>query len=148
MHTPILRKRAPGSPAHILIVNDDRLEAEVMREAIADMEANAQIDRVADLEEAMAYLSRGGAYAARPLGNPDLIIGKNYHYNPVGTDLTKAIRENPSLKSIAVVIFAGAGTAEEILEAYQVGVTACLLPARDDDEFISNLHGVVTRWLP
>src|SRR5436853_2221784 len=109
----------------ILLVEDDRQDAEVFERALRDCQFENPLHLVHTAEEAISYLRGEGRYAnrsAHPL--PYLIVldgnlpGKN------GVDVLHWIKQRPELNQFVIVILGGDGRAGDADMAHRLGVHA------------------------
>jgi CheY-like chemotaxis protein len=96
-----------GKVTHaILLVEDQDAHAVLVQAVLEDMEAAVLLFRVADVDQALSFLSHSAPYEFVP--EPALVLLDLNLPRRFGYDLLQAIRENPLWQHIRVVIFSTA----------------------------------------
>lgn len=102
-----------NKPYQILIVEEDSAKIKSISEILKDTEACYNLNSITNISEMLMLLGREGEYADAPC--PDIIfIGLNL-LTTNGCDLFRAIKENPVLKDIPVVVMSA--ITKDILKA-------------------------------
>ncbi len=111
----------------VLIVDDDRLEAELLMRALRKAGCQGQLLSFTNTDEAKRYLRGRREYGDRtrfPI--PALVILDHRMPGDNGWDVLRWIRQDDSLREVHAVVFSGSGApdeqakAEELRAAYQV----------------------------
>jgi chemotaxis family two-component system response regulator Rcp1 len=105
-------------PAKVLLVEDNKDDVELTLEALYDSKLRLEIDVVSEGLSAMAFLRREGEYAHKQ--RPDLILLDLNLPLMDGREVLKAIREDPKLTDIPVVVLTTSEDEGDILKAYKL----------------------------
>jgi two-component system, chemotaxis family, response regulator Rcp1 len=101
-----LTARVGTVPASILLVEDEDAHAALVQAVFEDLETTVLLFRVADVDQALSFLSHSAPYEFVP--EPALVLLDLNLPRRFGYDLLEAIRANPLWKHIPVVIFSTA----------------------------------------
>ena len=105
-------------PVEILLIEDNAGDVELTREALADSTVVSRMSVARDGESALAFLRREGPYAESP--RPDLIL---LDLNLPGLDgkaVLAAIKSDPRLRAIPVIVLSSSQAEEDVTRAYQL----------------------------
>ena len=105
-------KRIP----HILMVDDNQADAELVREAFAENSIEANFHVAASGEEALAFLRRDAAHAQAP--QPDLILLDLQMPTMGGHEVLTQIKADARLRSIPVVVMTSSEHPQDVATAY------------------------------
>jgi chemotaxis family two-component system response regulator Rcp1 len=96
--------RAKGdSPVHILVVEDNRVDATLVRYALKNVKDwPVELRFVEDGEQALQFLGKKSEYAEA--GTPDLVILDLNLPKRDGVEVLRTMREDPSLTSVKVIV--------------------------------------------
>src|ERR1700734_3317465 len=86
----------------VLLVEDSPGDVRLTREAFKDAKVHINLHVASDGAKAMSFLGREGEHANAP--RPDLILLDLNLPKKDGREVLKEIKENPTLKSIPVVV--------------------------------------------
>src|SRR5271156_4989522 len=100
----------------LLVVDDNPADVVLAREALAGSSIRTEISDCKDGEEAMAFLRKEGKYAET--GVPDLMILDLNLPRKNGLSVLAAMKSDPQLKHIPVVIFSTSHLGKDILRSY------------------------------
>jgi len=101
------------SMSKILIVDDQKSLRDLLREVLHDLDL-PEVDEAADGEAALAKLG-AGPY--------ELMISDWNMPNMNGIQLLRAVRANPSLRALPVIMLTGESAREQVIEAIKLGVS-------------------------
>lgn len=137
-----------GSPAVILLVEDDAAHAMLTMRALEDAKLANEIHWVADGEEAMDYLFRRGEYTDKKKSpRPDLILLDLRLPKLDGHEVLKAIKESDDLKHIPVVVLTTSESEGDLAKAYSNYVNSYLVKPIDFGEFSEMIRERGFYWL-
>lgn len=92
-----------GAPIQILVVEDNRVDATMVRYALkAQKDWPVELRYVEDGEEAIHYLEKKNKYAEA--GTPDLVILDLNLPKRDGVEVLRAMRDHPVLSSVKVIV--------------------------------------------
>jgi two-component system response regulator len=132
----------------VLVVDDDPADQYLVQEAMKSSKLNCNLRVVSDGDEALDYLFGRGRFGDRfRAPRPDLILLDLNMPRFGGRQVARAIKNNPYLKKIPVVVLTTSGQEEDIEELYSIGVNSYLRKPNDFDEFTAALHDLSNFWL-
>ena len=115
-------------PITILYADDDPEDRMLVQDAWQESRLGNDLHFVEDGEELMDYLRRRNKFAAlagQPL--PGLILLDLNMPRKDGREALKEIKADPSLRSIPVVVLTTSKAEEDILRAYDLGVSSFIV---------------------
>ncbi|MDQ1625614.1 MAG: hypothetical protein QOJ49_1112 [Actinomycetota bacterium] len=118
----------------VLLVEDDPGDVLMTREAFEDHKVQNQLHVVNDGVEAMAFLRREGEHAQAP--RPDLVLLDLNLPRMDGREVLNAIKSDPDLASIPVVILTTSEAEEDVLRSYSLHANAYVTKPVDFERFI------------
>jgi CheY-like chemotaxis protein len=122
-------------PIEVLLVEDDPGDVMMTREAFQDYKLHNQLHVVSDGAEAMAFLRHEGEYAGRP--RPDLVLLDLNLPRMDGRQVLEAIKSDPELASIPVVVLTTSENEDDVLHSYSLHANAYVTKPVDFDSFIA-----------
>ena len=137
--------RAPaGRPVEILLVDDNPGDVRLTIEVLRDAKVRNHLSVVEDGEDALAFLRRDGAYADAP--RPDLILLDLNLPKKDGRDVLAAIKADPALEEIPVVILTTSQADRDIARSYQLNANTYVTKPVDLDQFIYVVQSIERFW--
>ena len=124
----------PGRVIEVLLVEDDPGDVLMTKEAFEDYKLVNQLHVVNDGTEAMAFLRREGEHADKP--RPDLVLLDLNLPRMDGREVLQAIKSDPDLASIPVVVLTTSEAEEDVLRSYSLHANAYVTKPVDFDRFI------------
>jgi CheY-like chemotaxis protein len=124
----------PGRVIEVLLVEDDPGDVLMTREAFQDYKVGNQLHVVNDGTEAMAFLRREGEHAQAP--RPDLVLLDLNLPRMDGREVLQAIKSDPDLASIPVVVLTTSEAEEDVLRSYSLHANAYVTKPVDFERFI------------
>ena len=121
-------------PIEVLLVEDDPGDVMMTREAFQDYKLHNQLHVVSDGAEAMAFLRQEGEYAGRP--RPDLVLLDLNLPRMDGRQVLEAIKSDPELASIPVVVLTTSENEDDVLRSYSLHANAYVTKPVDFERFI------------
>ncbi len=134
-----------GNPPEILVVEDRPSDVELMREALDEYHKPLHLHVVRDGEEALEFLRQQGKYENAP--RPDLILLDLNLPKLNGREVLAAIKADPKLKLLPVVVLTTSTTAQDILLSYELHANCCITKPADLDQFIEVIQVTLKFWL-
>ena len=134
------------SPARVefLLVEDDEGDLLMLEEALAEPGAPAPPRRVhvaRDGEEALAFLRRDGAFAHAPA--PDLVLLDLNLPKVDGHGVLRAIKADPALVAIPVVVLSTSDAEEDVWRAYAAHANAFVTKPASYEELSAAVRALV-----
>jgi len=129
---------------NVLVVEDNRPEQLIIKEAFTEAGVDHDLHMVKDGIEALEFLEGKGAFHDAP--QPDLVLldlnmpGKN------GLEVLSDIKNNPKWVHIPVLIFSNSEFPKDICKCYALGVNAYLSKPVDFQGFIDLARAIDTFW--
>jgi CheY-like chemotaxis protein len=118
----------------VLLVEDDPGDVMMTREAFQDYKLRNELHVVSDGAEAMAFLRQEGEYAGRP--RPDLVLLDLNLPRMDGRQVLEAIKSDPELASIPVVVLTTSENEDDVLRSYSLHANAYVTKPVDFEQFI------------
>jgi CheY-like chemotaxis protein len=132
-------------PANVLLVEDSEDDVELTLEALAESRVHMDIHVVSDGIDAMAFLRREGEYRDKP--RPDLILLDLNLPRMDGREVLKAIREDPFLTDLPVVVLTTSESEDDIRKAYTLHANCYISKPVDFLQFTDIVKKIEGFWL-
>lgn len=133
-----------AEPFEILLVEDNPGDVRLTREAFREAKVHVRLHVVSDGEEAMNFL-RGKREQTDV--RPDLILLDLNLPKKDGREVLAEIKEDPSLKSIPVVILATSAADEDIQRSYILHANCYITKPVDLDGLLHVIKSIDNFWL-
>lgn len=111
-------------PLVIVMADDDPDDVLLTREALEESDVFFQFHSVADGAELLAYLRHEDAYSALAPPRPDLVLLDLNMPRVGGITALSAIKQDPALRSLPVVILTTTVADEDIARTYDLGAAS------------------------
>lgn len=134
-----------ATPIEILLVEDSPGDVRLTQEALRDAKVQNNLHIASDGIEATAFLWRQGKHANAP--RPDLILLDLNLPKKGGREVLEEIKQDPSLKSIPVVILTTSAAEEDILRSYQLHANCYITKPVDLEQFLKVIKTIDNFWL-
>ena len=134
-----------GRPVELLLVEDNPGDVELTREALEEARVRNHLHVVTDGEEALEFLRRQGRHAQAP--RPDLVLLDLNLPRMSGSDVLAAIKGDPELRRIPVVVLTTSQAEKDVLGAYELHANAYIVKPVDLDQFLGVVRSVEGFWL-
>ena len=132
-------------PVEILMVEDNPGDVRLTQEALKDAKVLNELKVVADGEEALAYLRRGGEHANE--ARPDLILLDLNLPKKDGREVLREIKADEELRRIPVVVLTSSTAEQDVLSSYDLHANCFITKPVQLDQFISVVKVVEGFWL-
>jgi CheY-like chemotaxis protein len=132
----------------ILLVEDREDDVFLVRKAFEKAYIINPLQVVRDGHEAVAYLKGEGSYANRieyPL--PSLVLLDLKLPGMDGFEVLQWIRQEPSLRSLPVVVLTSSDQIRDVNAAYQLGANSFLVKPLDFQNFIDLSKAIERYWI-
>lgn len=130
----------------ILFAEDNPKDVELTLEALADNNLANRVEVVRDGVEAMEYLHCVGKYKLRRPGNPVVAILDIKMPRMDGIEVLRAIRSDPVLKMIPVVMLTSSREEQDLIRSYELGINAYVVKPVKFSEFIEAVKHLGVFW--
>ena len=134
-----------GQVAEILLVEDNPGDARLTLECLAECTIRNSVHHVRDGAEALAFLHREPRYAQAP--RPDLILLDLNLPGLDGRDVLTAIKQDPRLRRIPVVVLTTSSAEADVLKSYDLQASCYITKPVDLDQFTKVIHDIEAFWL-
>lgn len=134
-----------GKSVEILLVEDNPGDVRLTQEALRGVKVRNTLNVVGDGVEAMEFLHREGAFMNAP--RPDIVLLDLNLPRMDGTEVLAAIKGDPGLKCIPVVILTTSQADEDIVRSYRLNANCYVSKPVDFDQFIRVVQSIEDFWL-
>jgi CheY-like chemotaxis protein len=129
----------------ILLVEDNPGDVRLTKEALQDAKVCNSMFVVGDGIEAIAYLRGENQYTNAV--RPDLILLDLNLPRMNGFEVLDAIKEDPNLKRIPVVVLTTSQAEQDIIQSYNLYANAYVTKPVDLEQFIKVIKAIEGFWL-
>lgn len=134
------------TPFHILIVDDGPGDVHLIKAAITEGRFLCRASVATDGVEAMAFLRKEGPAHAEAT-RPDLILLDLNMPRMDGREVLKAVKADPHLASIPVVVMTTSDVESDILTSYNLGAAGFVTKPVGIDELFKAVHLIEDYWI-
>lgn len=131
---------------NILLAEDNQMDVELTVEALGQHNLANSVVVVNDGEEALDYLRCTGKYADRDALNPVVVLLDLKMPKVDGLQVLKEMKEDPSLKTIPVVMLTSSKEESDLVKSYQLGVNAYVVKPVDFRQFVEAVSKIGAFW--
>lgn len=130
----------------ILLAEDDPNDVELILGALARNNLANEVVVARDGAEALDYLFRRDAFAARPPGNPVVVLLDLKMPKVDGIQVIRQMRADPALRSVPIVVLTSSRESLDLEQCYQLGVNAYVVKPVVFSEFVDAVQQVGAFW--
>jgi CheY-like chemotaxis protein len=134
-----------GTPIEVLLVEDSPGDVRLTQEAFRDANTSIHLHVASDGVEAMQFLRREGVHAHAP--RPDLILLDLNLPRMDGREVLMAIKQDPDLATIPVVILTTSIAEADIAKSYELQANCYLSKPVQLEAFDSLVRSINDFWL-
>ncbi len=134
----------PSHQLEILVAEDNEFDVNLTVAAFRDEIVPNRVHCVSDGEAAVAFLKHTGAYGEAP--RPDLVVLDMNLPKMDGLEVLQAIKGDPELRSIPVVMVSGQGGQAEIRRAYELQAAAFVVKPDEVDDYFAAIRSLKDLW--
>jgi CheY-like chemotaxis protein len=131
-------------PIEILLVEDNPGDVRLIRETLKDTKIVNNFNVAEDGEKALAYLRREAPYASAP--RPDLVLLDLNLPRIGGREVLAAVKGNPNLRAIPVVILTTSKAEEDIVKSYELHANCYISKPVELDGFLQVVKSIEDFW--
>jgi CheY-like chemotaxis protein len=130
----------------ILLAEDNPKDIELTLEALAEHNLANHVTVVKDGVEALEFLRCEGKYKLRKQGNPAVLLLDIKMPRMDGIEVLRAIRNDPALKTLPVVMLTSSREEPDLKKSYELGANAYVVKPVDFQDFIEAVKQVGIFW--
>ena len=130
----------------VLLVEDSAKDVELTLEALGEHRFANEVIVARDGVEGWTYLTRTGAFASRQPGNPAVVLLDLKLPKMDGLEVLRAMRADPALRSIPVVMLTSSREERDVVESYKLGVNAYVVKPVAFTDFIDAVKNLGLFW--
>ena len=130
----------------ILLAEDNPRDVELTLEALAEHNLANKVVVVKDGVEALEFLHCEGKFKLRRQGNPAVVLLDIKMPRMDGIEVLQAIRNEPALKMLPVVMLTSSREEPDLKKSYELGVNAYVVKPVDFHDFIEAVKQVGVFW--
>lgn len=130
----------------ILLVEDSPNDVELTLTALEENRLANEVVVVNDGEEALEYLHRRGKFKLRAEGNPVVVLLDIKLPKIDGLEVLRRLREDPTLRTVPVVMLTSSREEQDIVQSYNLGVNAYVVKPVDFREFVRAITELGLFW--
>ncbi len=124
---------------HILLAEDNSTDTELIAEAFRECALPYRLEVATDGEEALRILHLGDV-------NPNLLLLDLNLPKKDGFEVLQAVRENPLLKTMPVIVLTNSQSEDDILRAYSQGCNAYVRKPLGFEELTQTISAIEAFW--
>ena len=131
---------------HILLAEDDPRDAKLTMAALEEYNLANKVFHVTDGEQVLDYLYCQGKFKLRNGGNPVAVLLDLKMPKVDGIEVLKAIKSDPKLKTIPIIILSSSRETPDLTDCYEFGVNAYVVKPVDFSEFAKAVKQLGIFW--
>jgi chemotaxis family two-component system response regulator Rcp1 len=135
---------ARGRPAQLLLVEDNYGDVLLTREAFRGAKLSNNLSVAGDGEEALSMLRREGCHAGQP--TPDVILLDLNLPRMDGREVLQAIKADPELRRIPVIVLTSSKAEVDILKTYDLGANGYIVKPVTFDRLQEIVASIESFW--
>ena len=135
-----------GELRTILLAEDNPKDVELTLEALAEHKLANNVIVVRDGVETLEYLRYEGKYKLRKPGLPAVLLLDIKMPRMDGIEVLRAIRGDPALRLLPVVILTSSREEQDLIKSYELGVNAYVVKPVDFKDFIRAVKEIGVFW--
>ena len=129
---------------HLLLVEDNRGDVALVREALKDVRLSLQLSVVRDGLQALAFLHRQEPYAQ--VAAPDIVLLDLNLPLRNGYTVLAELKHDPELKVVPVVVLTSTTDPREISRCYELGANAYIVKPLELEQYCTVVKAAVEFW--
>ena len=131
-------------PIEILLVEDSPSDVVLTQEALRESRIANELSVVRDGQQALAYLRREPPY--EDATRPDLVLLDLNLPNLDGRDVLRAVRADPDLAGLPIIVLTTSDADEDIRAAYASHANSYVQKPVDMDQFVNVIRAIEGFW--
>jgi two-component system, response regulator len=133
--------------SRILLAEDSAQDVELTLSALAEHNISNSVDVARDGAEALDYLYKRGAFAARQNGNPVLVLLDLKMPRVDGMEVLRVVKADPRLRTIPIVVLTSSREEQDVARSYELGVNAYVVKPVEFDKFVAAVRELGLFWM-
>jgi CheY-like chemotaxis protein len=129
----------------ILLVEDNPGDVRLTQEALKEAKFRNTVDVVGDGVEALAYLRQQGKYSTAT--RPHMVMLDLNMPRMDGREVLEAIKKDPDLRRIPVVVLTSSQAETDIARAYELYANCYVTKPVDIDHFLQVVKSIEEFWV-
>jgi CheY-like chemotaxis protein len=130
----------------ILLAEDNPNDVELTLAALRENHLVNEVVVVRDGAEALDYLFRRNAFAARTGGNPALMLLDLKMPKVDGIEVLRQVKSDPAVRTIPIVVLTSSREEQDLVMSYDFGVNAYVVKPVDFPEFVQAVRVLGGFW--
>jgi two-component system, response regulator len=131
---------------YILMVDDSKNDVELAVRALSQYKLANEIITLPDGAEALDFLYRRGGFASRANGAPLVVLLDIKMPKVDGLEVLRAIKGDPNLQPIPVVMLTSSCEGPDVDECYRIGANAYVVKPVDFQQFSDAVKTIGRFW--
>ena len=132
-------------PVHILLIEDNPADAELMVEAMSQSKVRNQLTIARDGEAGMEAIYTRGDYAGMP--QPDIILLDLNLPRLDGREILAQVKSDDAVRHIPIVVLTSSQAEEDVLRSYKLNANSYISKPLDFDRFMEIIRRLEDFWL-
>ena len=128
-----------------MLIGDNEGDIRLTREALKEGRIRNRLNVVSDGEQALRFLRREQEFAGMP--RPDLVLLDLNLPRLDGREVLAAIKKDPDLKQIPVVVLTSSRADEDLLKAYDSHANCYISKPVGFEDFMQVIRSIENFWL-
>lgn len=124
----------------ILLVEDDHLDAMIVKRALSDIKVTNELVHVANGEEAIEYLRNEGNK------KPCIILLDLNMPKTNGVEFLRIVKADEELKRIPIVVLTASTEEQDVIETFNLSVAGYIVKPVDYMKFVEAMRTVTLYW--
>jgi CheY-like chemotaxis protein len=133
------------APIDILLVEDNEGDVHLTQEALKKAKVRNRVHTTTDGVEAMQFLRREEPFSDAP--RPDLVLLDLNLPNMDGREVLEAMKSDPSLRFIPVVVVTSSAAEQDIVKTYALNANCYVTKPVDLQQFLHVIGTLGDFWL-
>ncbi|MGR3311383.1 MAG: response regulator [Candidatus Brocadiales bacterium] len=125
---------------HILLVEDDSVDAMTVKRALKEIKVTNQLDIVGNGEEALVFLRN------EKNGKPGIILLDLNMPKMNGLEFLKVAKQDDQLKKIPVIVLTTSREEQDRIESFSLGVAGYMIKPVDYLQFVEVVRAIDLYW--
>jgi two-component system, response regulator len=131
----------------ILLADDDPDDRLMAQDALAESRLANPLHMVEDGEELLEYLQGVGRYGDAPPSRPGIILLDLNMPRMDGREALAAIKQDPRLRRIPVIVLTTSKADEDIVRSYDLGVNSFITKPVTFEQLVDVMRSLGKYWL-